>query len=673
MSDTKFDEGSLVGRKIGTYEIQGIIGHGGMGYVYRALDISLDRTVALKILKPDLNNDKEFEGRFIREARALAELDHPNVVQVYSAGRFQDILFIAMQFAPGRTLDQYVREKKHLSIRESLTILRQVAQALDFAHKRGLMHRDIKPTNIMIDDAGRVKVMDFGLAKSVMTLDGLTQNGTFYGTPEYGSPEQCETSRIDVRTDIFSLGVVFYEMLSGKLPFVAETPLALFKKISEEQPISVRLLNPRVPKAVENLCLRMMEKDREKRIQSAHQVIEQIDVILQSTLVRKADTSRRANPWLVGAVGALLVAAVVAVVLVSTNPPAGGAAVVTPKPPEVKPIDLKRDLRMVFTDMVNVSQRSDVEWYRVAITDMLITQLSQMPGLKLPTRDEMLWKIREKDATVNAVSDQFQEFLLKEFSPKLYFTGNYVVQGGMVRVSVKCFKSDAGSFRQVFVKQFERPEVEFFKLIDDMAATILQELQTNAETILAMNVPPSDGVVLKPCEEVFAANYLPTSRDGEMALAESGFAAKKSKEASDGFKQEEMAKGGWTEGKAQDKAMGRSVQKMSVSHNGRRMNRGEEHKWVYAVQLACEQIQDRSACETLKRAVLQGEASPEAIKKLNDSLRKFNKPLCVKLACKKCGTGSECSGCPGEMVVQVIQGAADPAPAAAPAAVEKEK
>lgn len=617
MSETRFDEASLVGRKIGTYEIQDVIGHGGMGYVYKAQDLSLGRTVAIKILKPDLNKDKEFEQRFIREARALAELDHPNIVQVYSAGRFQDILFIAMQLAPGKTLDAYIREKKQLSIRESLQIIRQVAQALDFAHQRGLMHRDIKPTNIMIDDSGRVKVMDFGLAKSVITLDGLTQNGVFYGTPEYGSPEQCETGRIDVRTDLFSLGVVLYEMLSGKLPFVAETPLALFKKISEEEPISLRILNARVPKAVESLCSRLMEKDREKRIQSAQHVIDQVDAILQSTIVTRADGAGRLNPWLVGSVAALLIAAVTAIVLIATGQPNSSVAFAPPKAPEAKPIDFKRGLSIVITDMVNVGQRSDVEWYRVAITDMLITQLSQMPGLRLPTRDEMLWKLRENDPTIASVSDNFQDRLLKEFSPQLYFTGNYVVQGGMVRVTVKCFKVDKGSFRQIFAKPYERPEIEFFKLIDEMAATILQELQSNAETILAM---PTDSPALKPCSEVFAANYLPTIENASM------------KESDRGGKPATASK--------------KLIAQRSV-------NRNEQHKWVYAVQVACEQVQDRRACESLRRTVLENTADPETVKKLNEELRKLNKAFQVRLACRKCGTQSSCPGCPGETTVQL--------------------
>jgi serine/threonine protein kinase len=626
MSETRFDEASLIGRKIGTYEIQSVIGHGGMGYVYKAQDLSLGRTVAIKILKPDLNKDKEFEQRFIREARALAELDHPNIVQVYSAGRFQDILFIAMQLAPGKTLDAYIREKKHLSIRESLHIARQVAQALEFAHKRNLMHRDIKPTNIMIDESGRVKVMDFGLAKSVITLDGLTQSGIFYGTPEYGSPEQCETGRIDVRTDIFSLGVVLYEMLSGKLPFVAETPLALFKKISEEEPISLRLLNPRVPKAIETLCMRMMEKNREKRVQSAQQVIEQIDAILQSTMVNRADGTGRLNPWLVGSMAALLVAALTAIVLMATNPPNSSAVLNPPRPPDVKPIDFEKGLTIVITDMVNVAQRSDIEWYRVAITDMLITQLAQMPGLKLPTRDEMLWKLREGDPTTASVSDQFQDRLLKEFSPELYFMGNYVVHGGMVRVTVKCYKVDKGTFRQIFSKQYERPEVEFFKLIDEMAATILEELKNNAATILAM--PPSEGAVLKPCSELFAANYLPDVEKASLKEPEAGPAPM-------AFKKQ------------------------------RGVNRSEEHKWVYSVQTACEQVNDRRVCESLKKTTLENSADPETVKKLNESLRKMNRPFQVRLACRKCGTQSACTGCPGETTVQLIQ--------AAGAASEKEK
>ena len=256
----------LVGRRVGVYDIVEEVGRGGMGVVYRAHDRSLDRDVALKVLLPSVASDPEFEKRFVREARAAARLDHPNIVHVHTAGRFENVLFIAMQFVKGKTLTQFQSGRQgRIDWKEAFGIARQAADALGAAHKAGLVHRDIKPTNIMVDDGGRVKIMDFGLMRSSLNPERITQSGVFFGTPEYASPEQCETSEVDGRADIYSLGAVLYEMLTGRVPHVAETPMALFKKITEEDAQEVTALNPQVPKHAVEVVRKMLARRRDER------------------------------------------------------------------------------------------------------------------------------------------------------------------------------------------------------------------------------------------------------------------------------------------------------------------------------------------------------------------------------------------------------------------------
>ena len=211
----------LAGTKLGNYEIESLLGRGGMGVVYKARQISLNRPVALKILPPSLSSDSSFVKRFHREAEAVAQLDHPNIVQIIDISKAKGLHFFSMQYVEGRTLDEVLKEKGCLDADEAVRIITQAAQGIEHAHKNGIIHRDIKPSNIILDDSGSVKVMDFGLARSTEERSKLTQSGTLMGTLDYMSPEQCRGDELDGRTDIYSLGVVLYEALSGRTPFEA--------------------------------------------------------------------------------------------------------------------------------------------------------------------------------------------------------------------------------------------------------------------------------------------------------------------------------------------------------------------------------------------------------------------------------------------------------------------
>jgi len=273
---------SLVGKVIGNYQIVGELGRGGMGIVYKANEQSLQRVVALKILPEHLSMDPAFVERFMLEARAAARLSHPNIVHVYAVGEFQGMHYIAMEYVKGQAVAELLAQKGVLDIRWALSIAGQVASCLAEAHKFQIVHRDIKPQNIMISQAARAKVMDFGLAKVMVAhQNDLTTEGTKLGTPLYMAPEQIEGDDSDGRADIYSLGVTLYEMLAGRPPIQGDTPLAIMYKIINLPFPDVRDTNPDVPEPVALLIEKMTLKDPADRFQTAQDVYTAIKVILK--------------------------------------------------------------------------------------------------------------------------------------------------------------------------------------------------------------------------------------------------------------------------------------------------------------------------------------------------------------------------------------------------------
>lgn len=268
-------------RVIGDYEILREIGRGGMGVVFKAHERALRRTVALKVLPPNISADIAFVKRFEREARFAASLNHPNIVSIYTVGKHEDVRYISMEYVKGKTLTALIREAGRLSVTRALEITLQAADALAAAHKVEMVHRDVKPDNIMIDESGRVKVMDFGLARGLHSTTQLTAQGTVVGTPRYMSPEQCQGQKPDHRSDIYSLGVVVFEMLTGQTPYSAETPLALMRQIVDTPLPSIQEISADVPPQICSIIYKMTAKRPEDRYESAELVCEDIRAYLE--------------------------------------------------------------------------------------------------------------------------------------------------------------------------------------------------------------------------------------------------------------------------------------------------------------------------------------------------------------------------------------------------------
>jgi serine/threonine-protein kinase len=261
----------------GRYELRNQIARGGTAQVYLARDLLLDRPVALKVLFPELSTDHSFVERFRREAQAAANLMHPNIVQVFDWGESERTYFIVMEYIDGEPLSSIIRTQSPLAGPQAASIASDIAKALSYAHRHGVVHRDVKPGNVLITADGQVKVTDFGIARAIGTDEQVTQTGLVMGTATYFSPEQAQGLAVDARSDVYALGVVLYEMLTGRPPFSGETPVAIAYQHVREQPPTPRSLNPTIPAALEAIVLQAMAKLPAERYVSADEMKADLD------------------------------------------------------------------------------------------------------------------------------------------------------------------------------------------------------------------------------------------------------------------------------------------------------------------------------------------------------------------------------------------------------------
>jgi serine/threonine-protein kinase len=350
---------TVTGRKMGGYLIEKELGRGAMGVVFKARQLSMDRHVAIKFLPKRLAQDERIVARFDREARAAGRLSHPNLVNVHDAGVLEGLHFIAMEFVDGTSIHKRIRDKGPYPEKEALDIAAQVAEALKYAHNHGILHRDVKPDNFLVDASGRVRLADLGLAHFQEKDDkdaSATRDGTTVGTPHYMSPEQCKGEAVDARSDIYSLGASLYVLTTGKPPFDGPTAAAVMVKALTEPPVQLKSLNPNLSNGFCNLVEKMIAKDPARRFQNAQELLDAIAKCKRGLYFRpplkdtgKVEPASAVAParhkWLlVGAAAALVVLGVVGFLLVgrggktdSADKPGPTAAAHVPKPADPAP------------------------------------------------------------------------------------------------------------------------------------------------------------------------------------------------------------------------------------------------------------------------------------------------------------------------------------------------
>jgi serine/threonine protein kinase/tetratricopeptide (TPR) repeat protein len=434
----------VIGTQLAHYVILAPLGSGGMGDVYVAQDTKLDRRVALKLPRREISTSVDRLAPLQREARAAAALNHPNIVHLYSVEEAAGHIFLTMELVPGRSLREILNDRVPLALPRTLDFASQIAAGLACAHAAGLVHRDLKPANVMITDDDRVKILDFGVAKffkpaatwepdAVTKAGDLSSTHTTVGTIGYMSPEQALGKTLDARTDLFALGIILYEMATGKAPFEGHTPAAVFDQLLNRQPPPPVTLNPALPSQLTAIIDKALEKEPDRRYRSADDIIADLQRIDPSSAARSGrlrNTASASQP---------------------VNAASGG----------------RMPSSIVVLPFVDMSPQRDQEYFCQGISEEIINTLTTVPGLRVISRTSA-FAFQGKDLEVTEIGRRLRVGTALE--------GSVRKAGDRVRVTAQLVDAENGY--QLWSKRFDRDISDVFAIQDEIAATIVNELQT---------------------------------------------------------------------------------------------------------------------------------------------------------------------------------------------------
>ena len=449
----------MIGKTISHYRILEKLGEGGMGVVYKAQDTKLDRLVAIKFLPQHLTSDSVEKERFVHEAKAASALNHTNVATIHEIDEFEGQMFIVMEYCEGKTLRQII-EKETLSVKKVLDIGIQICEGLTIAHEKGIVHRDIKSDNIMLTPRGQVKIMDFGLAK-LKGATKLTKTRSTLGTAAYMSPEQAQGEEVDSRSDIFSFGVVLYELLTGRLPFEGEHQAAIIYSIINEEPQPVGRFNNQVSTKLEDMVFKALAKEKEERYQHIDDLLADLRRERKSLeYVKTAVTTQPAeSPKIVKKKTLPLVVGVLAVLLLVV----GYFAFFNQREPDTT-VTGKPSIAVLY--LQNLSENKEDEYFAAGMTEDIITQLSKIGGLRVASRSE-IEQFKDKPVNIKAVAEKLKVDYVMEGSVRKY--------GNKFRITCQLIQADDGF--HVWADNYDRQLEDLFAIQADVAKEVAKALE----------------------------------------------------------------------------------------------------------------------------------------------------------------------------------------------------
>ena len=490
---TVFREGDVLG---GRYEIQKLLGMGGMGAVYKARDIEVERMVGLKVIRPDLAGDPAILARFKQELVLARQVTHKNIIRIYDLNEADGVKFITMEFIEGEDLRTILLREGKLSPADSVSIIVQACAGLLAAHSEGVIHRDLKPSNIMRDASGRVVIMDFGLARTVQG-DGMTRTGMMIGTMEYMSPEQAMGKELDARSDQFALGLILYELLSGFIPFQADSAIASLVKRTQERATPLADVDSTIPPALSHIVSKCLERDSNARFASIQELIDQLEIwqgkktgqSVAAPSLPSTEAPAKRFPWKWVAVGAAAVVLTLGAVLVVRNKAGSSPETVVSQGPVTS---------LAIVPFHNGSGDPSLDWLSSSLSENLSTDIGQSAHLHLVSPGRLQQVLHDLHISPQSELDMSQLKRIAEFTnADTVVFGQYAKFGDQIRVNATV--SDLKNDRQYQVATDVASEKELLaglnKLADEvrqkLAASpgILKELQSQAPFVLTQSVP----------------------------------------------------------------------------------------------------------------------------------------------------------------------------------------